>query len=321
MITAAVLVTYAVVMNSLGADRLRRALWPRRSPRLGTWAWQALSASILVAAVLAGLSMAVPSLPIDAPLASLLDACWLAIREHYSTPGGATVAALGVLTVLAIVGRLGFVLLVEGLTTSWRRRVQRRRLMMVGQPDAATGTLVVPHATPAVYCLAGRPGLVVCTSAAVATLDGHQLRVVLAHERAHLHRRHDMVLTAAAVLQAAFPFMSSFTMARVELARLVEMQADDAAAVGGDRRVLATALVSLAEGTVPAAALGAGGTAALERVRRLSTTADPLGRRWASLAAAAALTAVLLPLLLATGPAVVAAVLDYCPVGFPLSRL
>lgn len=316
MIAAAALVTYAMVMNVLGAGRLRRALWPQRSPWLGIWAWQALTASIVVAALLAGLTLAVPSPPIDVPPASWVDACWLAIRERYSTPGGAAVASLGVGLVLAIVGRLVFVLLVEGVATSLRRSEQRRRLLLVGRHDSEAGVLVVPHGTPAVYCLAGRPGLVVCTSAAVTALDAHQLRTVLAHERAHLQRRHDLVLTAATVLQAAFPCIPAFRVARAELARLVEMQADDAAVVGGGRRVLATALVRLAEGAVPAAALGAGGTTAFERVSRLSTAADPLGRTWASVAAVAAFAAVLMPVLVAAGPAVLAAVQDYCPVGF-----
>jgi Zn-dependent protease with chaperone function len=319
VIAPALLVTYAVVMGGLGARQLRRARWPQRSPRLGIWAWQALSASVLIAALLAGVTLAVPSLPVGARLASLVDACWLAIREQYSTPGGAVVASLGVLVVLAMVGRLGFVLIVEGVAASWRRRVQRRRLLLVAQRDPDTGALVVPHATPAVYCLAGRRGVVVCTSAAVAALDMHQFRAVLAHERAHLHRRHDLVLSAAAVLQAAFPFIPGYAVARAELGRLVEMQADDSAAVGDDRRVLATALVRLAEGAIPVVALGAGGTAAFERFRRLSGPADPLSRTWSSLAAAAAVTAVMLPLLIAVGPGVVAAVLHYCPLGFPPS--
>jgi Zn-dependent protease with chaperone function len=319
VIAPALLFTYAVIMSGLGAGQLRRARWPQRSPRLGILAWQALSISILIAALLTGVTLAVPSLPVSAPLVTLVDACWLAIREHYSTPGGAAVASLGALAVLAIVGRLGFVLLVEGVATSRQRRVQRRRLLLVGHRDSRTGTLVVPHATPAVYCLAGRHGLVVFTSAAVAALDIHQFRAVLAHERAHLHRRHDVVLTAATILQAAFPFISALTLARAELERLVEMQADDAAVAGADRRVLATALVRLAEGAIPVGALAAGGATAFERLRRLSGPADPLSWTWSSLATAAAFSAVMLPLLIAVGPGVMAAVLDYCPLGFPPS--
>jgi Zn-dependent protease with chaperone function len=320
MIAPALLLAYAVIMGSIGARQLQRARWPQRSPRLGMLAWQALSVSIVLAALLIGVTLAVPTLPISTRLASLLDACWLAIREQYSTPGGATVASVGVLLVVAVLGRLGFSLAVEVLSAFYRRREQRRRLMIGAPSDPSTGVLVVPHATSAVYCLPGRPGVVVCTSAAVAALDGRQLRAVLAHERAHLRSRHDIILAAAAGLQTAFPFVPAFTLARAELARLVEMQADDAAVAGDDRRVLASALVRLAEGAVPGVAMGAGGTTALARMRRLARPPNPLTRPWSAVAAGSALLAVLLPLLIAAGPALVAAVLDYCPLGFPLAR-
>jgi Zn-dependent protease with chaperone function len=320
MIASALLLAYAVIMGSIGARRLQRAQWPQRSPRLGMLAWQALSVSIVLAALLIGVTLAVPTLPISTRLATLLDACWLAIREQYSTPGGATVASVGVLLVVAVLGRLGFSLAVEVLSAFCRRREQRRRLMIVAPSDPSTGVLVVPHATSAVYCLPGRPGVVVCTSAAVAALDGRQLRAVLAHERAHLRSRHDMILTAAAGLQTGFPFVPAFTLARAELARLVEMQADDAAVASDDRRVLASALLRLAEGAVPAVAMGAGGRTALARMRRLARPPHPLTRPWSAVAAGSALMVVLLPLLIAAGPALVAALLDYCPLGFPLSR-
>jgi hypothetical protein len=300
MIAPALLLAYAVIMGSIGARQLQRARWPQRSPRLGMLAWQALSVSIVLAALLIGVTLAVPTLPISTRLASLLDACWLAIREQYSTPGGATVASVGVLLVVAVLGRLGFSLAVEVLSAFYRRREQRRRLMIGAPSDPSTGVLVVPHATSAVYCL--------------------QLRAVLAHERAHLRSRHDIILAAAAGLQTAFPFVPAFTLARAELARLVEMQADDAAVAGDDRRVLASALVRLAEGAVPGVAMGAGGTTALARMRRLARPPNPLTRPWSAVAAGSALLAVLLPLLIAAGPALVAAVLDYCPLGFPLAR-
>ncbi|HEX6758826.1 MAG TPA: M56 family metallopeptidase [Propionibacteriaceae bacterium] len=315
MIAPALLIAYVIIMGSIGARGLQSARWPQRSPWLGMLAWQALSASVLLAALLTGVTLAGPTLSISTRLASLLDACWEAIWEQYSTPGGATAASVGVLLVIAILGRLGFTLALEVLTTHCRRRTQRRRLMMVASRDPTMGVFVVPHPSSAVYCLPGRPGVVVCTSAAAAALDGPEMAAVLAHERAHLRSRHDMVLTAAAGLRAAFPFVPAFTLARAELGRLVEMQADDAAAAAGERRVLASALVRLAAGAVPAVAMGAGGTTALARVQRLARPANPLTRPGSVLAAAMALTAVLLPLLIAVGPALVAVVLDYCPPG------
>jgi Zn-dependent protease with chaperone function len=210
MIATALLLIYAVLAGSAAAYRLRRARWPLRSPRLGILAWQALSASVVLATFLAGATVAVPIVPISAKLADVVDACWLAIREQYSTPGGAAVASLGVLLMLAVAGRLGFVLAVEWVATSRRRRHQRRSLLLVARRHAVTGALVLPHPTSAVYCLPGRRGVIVCTSAAIATLSVHQLNAVLAHERAHLHARHHLVLTAAASLRTAFPVRSRF---------------------------------------------------------------------------------------------------------------
>lgn len=317
MIAPALLLTYAVLVGGGGARRLAQAQWPQRAPRLGIWAWQALTASLVLAALLAGAALAVPTLPVSTRLAGWLDACLLAVRQHYSTPGGAVAASAGAVMVVVVLGRFGSVLATECVTTSWRRMRQRRRLLVLAARDAATGVLVLPHATPAAYCLPGRRGIIVFTSAAVGALDAQQQEAVLAHERAHLRGRHDAVLTLAAVLRAAFPFVPAFTLAQTELQRLVEMRADDAAAAAGDRQILATALVTLAVGPVPTATIGAGGDTALARVHRLARPADPLGRPAAVAAAVAALTVLVLPLAIASGPAAVAAVLDYCPLGFP----
>lgn len=320
MIAPALLLAYAVIMGTVGARRLHQASWPHRSPPVGILAWQALSMSVVLATVLAGATLAVPTLPVGASLASLLDACLQAIQDHYATPGGAAVASLGALTVLVIGARLGYVLAHQILTTASRRTRLRRRLLMAAGPHHPSGALVVPHPRAAVYCLPGRRGLVVCTTAALDAVDLDQLGAVLAHERAHLRWRHDLVLLGATTLREAFPLLSVFRLAHTELLRLVEMQADDLATAGGDRLVLASALVGLAEGAEPTATLGAGGTTALTRVRRLLGPARPLGLPWSTLAAGAALAAVVLPLLIASAPAVVAAVVDYCPLGSPPTR-
>ena len=316
MIAPALLLMYAVVIGTVGAPRLARAEWPQRSPRLGIWAWQTLSLSIVLAVVLAGATLAVPTLTLSNRLADLLDACLLAIRDQYSTPGGAVVASVGGIVVVAVVGRLMFVLTRQIITTARRRDRQRRQLAVVAARDAATGALVLPHDTPTVYCLPGRGGVVVFTSAAVELLDARQQQAVLAHERAHLDGRHDAVLVIAAVLRAAFPFVLTFSLAQAQIQRLIEMRADDAAAGTSERQLLASALVALAEGAVPPTAIGAGGDTALTRVHRLTEPADPVPRPWALAGAAVAVVILMVPLGLAVGPGVLAALLDYCPPNF-----
>ncbi|MEV4174132.1 FAD-dependent oxidoreductase [Nonomuraea sp. NPDC049709] len=75
----------------------------------------------------------------------------------------------------------------------------------------------------------------------------------------------DLVLAAADALARAFPRVPLFEQARVEVARLVELPADDVAARRHQRIHIAAALVGLATGKVPAFALGAGGETALTR--------------------------------------------------------
>lgn len=113
------------------------------------------------------------------------------------------------------------------------------------------------------------------TRAALTTLNDAQLGAVLAHERAHLHGRHHLLLALTGALAKILPGSRLFTDG-AEIARLVEMCADDFAARrhGGDTVV--DALVALTIGTpkgaaAPAAALGAAGIGVADRVELIMT--------------------------------------------------
>ena len=84
------------------------------------------------------------------------------------------------------------------------------------------------------------------TTAALQALDPAQVDAVLAHERAHLACHHHRFLAIARIGQQVFPFIPLMRDAAGQVARLVEMHADDAATAGRDTRPLATALVVLA---------------------------------------------------------------------------
>jgi Zn-dependent protease with chaperone function len=114
----------------------------------------------------------------------------------------------------------------------------------------------------------------VITRAALTTLNDAQLGAVLAHEHAHLHGRHHLLLAVTGALAKILPGPRLFTDGAAEIARLVEMCADDVAARrhGGDTVV--DALVALTIGTpkgaaTPASALGAAGVGVADRVQRL----------------------------------------------------
>jgi beta-lactamase regulating signal transducer with metallopeptidase domain len=114
---------------------------------------------------------------------------------------------------------------------------------------------------------------------------------VLAHERAHLAGRHHLLLTFSRALQAAFPFSRFFDLAASQVGELVEVAADDAATRREHRLTLAAALLAVAAAGTPAGALGAGGTADAQRVRRLIDPPRRLNRiEWALTSATLATT-------------------------------
>ena len=61
-------------------------------------------------------------------------------------------------------------------------------------------------------------------------LDPAQVVAVLAHERAHLRERHDLVVLPFVAWGATAPFVQGMVRAQVAVAALIEMRADDVAA-------------------------------------------------------------------------------------------
>jgi hypothetical protein len=316
-VTAALLGGYAVLLGTVGGWLLRRSRWPERAPRLGLLAWQGLSGTIMLSTVLAGIVLVVPESRLSLDLADLVEACAMTLRQFYATPGGAALGVSGAALGLAVVARLGYCTAAELVVAGRRRRQQLEMLALVGRQDDALGSTVVEYGTAAAYCLAGRRRRIVVTTAALQALDPDQLRAVIAHEIAHLNGRHHLVTAGARALARAFPCVPTFRYAAAEVERLVEMLADDAATRRCDRWTVATALVALAEGSAPRAALAAGGPTALARVRRLVGPVAPLGvvRRAAIITIAAG--ALVTPVVLAATPAVAAARADYCLITLP----
>lgn len=305
----------ALVLALMGPALLRRSSWPERSPWIGIAAWQALSLSLVSTVLLAGVALAIPAVPWTPDLAELIRTCAMALRERYSTPGGAIVSATGTVAAVAVLGRVTYCLAV-GLTHSARtRHRQIAALRVVGRRHRHYDALVIDHPSAAAYCLPGRGRHIVLTSSTLAALDHDQISAVLAHERAHLRGRHHLILAVADALQRSFPGIALFREARGALGRLVEMLADDAAARHGTRLTVATALVRLAEHSMtPAAALGAGGASALSRVHRLVAPARPLRARQTFTAVLATGALLVMPLFLAMAPASAAGAMPPCPV-------
>jgi hypothetical protein len=321
MIVAAVLFAYAVLLCTLVPRLLRGARWAERAPRLGIVVWQAAGVSALVSAAMAGLALTVPTVRVSADLAQLLQACVMALTAQYASPGGAAAGAAGAVLALAVLGRTAWCAGGAVLRIRRERHAHREVLDLVGRIDPARGLVVLDHEEPAAYCLPGRHRRTVITTGALRTLDGDQLDAVLAHERAHQDERHDAVLTWAQALARAFPRVPLFRTAEAEIARLVEMRADDVAATRSGRLTTAAALLAVAGGRAPVAGLAAGGSTAACRVRRLIEPHRPLGRTRIAVGSLTAAAALAVPLLVVGGPAAAATQLNYCPDGTPTAQV
>lgn len=256
---AVLLFAHALLMVLCATPMLRRVTRAGIAPGLGTAVWLAVLACVLGSVVTAlALAMLV--------LVGVLEA-------SRPIPPAAFVATV-VLAVLVVVAGV-----------RWVRALRRMRARADEHADAlrllgrrfdcdrlATDVVVLEADRPAAYCVAGRRGIVVVTSAAMAALDPVTLRAVLAHEAAHLDGRHPLLLTVVRGLAAAFPGLPGMrwchTVAR-EVGRLLEMSADDAAARRHGVASVLSGLLTLS-GAVPSGALGASGQDVVARAERLA---------------------------------------------------
>ncbi|MBZ5733520.1 hypothetical protein K8Z61_03340 [Nocardioides sp. TRM66260-LWL] len=313
MTAALALLAFAALVRISALRVLPGAAWPRRAPRLGVVAWQAVTLAVPASVILAGLALAVPVLPVAAEdMSDVLGACAVLLREHYETPGGFVVGFFGLLGAVALSARWGFSVAGELRTVHRHRARQRDGFALVSRRDVLSGTWVVDDERPAVFCIPGHPARVVVTTGALSVLTPQQRVLALAHEKAHLTGRHHLALTLAAAARRAHPRSRLFAVAEAETAMLVEMHADDRAAVASDRPQLAAALVKLAAGPQPVGTMAINGGPAIQRVQRLLTTGPALTQhqRWSI--RLTALTLMLAPVLIAAAPALEAALLDYC---------
>jgi Zn-dependent protease with chaperone function len=310
---AAVLLGYAACVGTLGARVLGRAGWTARAPLLGIVTYLAAGWSVLAALGLAGLTLAVHATALGGGLSHLIGACVLRLRAMYATPGGAAIAGLGLILAGAVAARTALTAASHLRTTGRQALRHAQTARLVGHPEPALGAVLVEHPEPAAYCVSGRHPMVIVTTGALRALDAAQLDAVLAHERAHLAGRHHRLLAMARIAGQVLPFLPLMRDADAQVARLVELHADDAATRASDPRSLATALVVLATGASPEPALAAAATDAVQRIHRLFGPAEQLGRVHRQLLRATAAALALAPVLLALAPAAAALALGRVP--------
>lgn len=178
---------------------LVRWLSGRLHPAWSTWL-VTLSASVLAVGIVLALALLA--------LAGLLAVPRVARLGHWSASAvratdathlpvniaaGPILAVLAVATIGTIAGRI-------------RALVEARQFARLGGPGEGE-LVVVPDGRPVAHAVPGRPGRIVVSTTMLDLLDPAERRALLAHERAHLSRRHHLFVAAVEVASAANPLL------------------------------------------------------------------------------------------------------------------
>ena len=273
----AALLAVVAVGSVAAVPVLVRASWPRRSPAAAILLWQALGLAGGTAAVGTLLLVAEPG--DGGGVAGALQSLRTVMHD---TDVLLIVARLAAMTAgVALFTLLCWVLAAATVTVTYARRRQLALLALLAHGDPKVpGALVLDHPAAAAYCVPGLRSKIVVSAGALKLLGPAELAAVLAHERAHLRERHDLVLLPFTALRAAFPWSHTCTEAYREVAMLVEMLADDRALRARPARELVSALVrvgtagQVSVGTLAALAGSDGEVTA--RVHRLLQPRHPL---------------------------------------------
>lgn len=305
----------AVAVGSVRcASALLRASWPRRSPAAAILLWQALGLAGGLAAI--GALLAVGVAGQGTQQGGVLGGLTVLVRRiatgHLFDPRQRPpLIAIQVVTLasgLALLTMLCWVLVVAFAAAIGARRRQRALLALLAHGDPkAPGALVIDYPAAAAYCLPGIRSQIVVSAGTLDLLAPAELAAVLAHERAHLRARHDLVLIPFTSLRRAFPHSRVITLTYRSVALLVEMMADDRAlrVRGLVRRELATALLRFGTaGTecAPAGALAVAEGELTARVNRLLVPPPPLSRPVQAAVVLAAAVLAAAPILLLITP-------------------
>jgi Zn-dependent protease with chaperone function len=311
-VSTAVVILAAVATGCvLSASALAHAHWPRRSPAAGILLWQGLGLGWGLAAVGTLLGIGADGQGSGVAGGALSRLATMA-RDVSGQPAIGIMAGVRLLCLaagLALLAVLCWILVAASAVVLRARRRQRTLLNLLAHGDPKVpGALVVDHPAAAAYCLPGLRSAIVVSAGVLTLLDSDELAAVLAHERAHLRERHDLVLLPFTALLRAFRWASVARQAQCAVALLIEMHADDLALRHRPARELATALLRVGAaggGAVPSGALAAADspadgdvTARVIRILRPAPGLRPAARVAAGLATAAAVAipAVLLAL-------------------------
>ena len=284
------------------AAMLAAARWPRRSPAAAILLWQALGLGWGLATVgtLIGLGTAGQPSGVAGGVLAELD---LVAQGRVALSPLMAARLVCLIAGLVLLALLVWILLAASTAVLRARQRQRVLLSLLAHGDPKVpGALVVDYPTAAAYCLPGLRSAIVISAGTLDLLDSAELAAVLAHERAHLRERHDLVLLPFVALLNVFAWSPVAREAHQAVALLIEMHADDMARRHRPARELATALLRVGAaggGLAPSGALAAVQPAmdcdVAARVTRLLRPAPGLSVSALVLVALAATLAIMVP--------------------------
>jgi Zn-dependent protease with chaperone function len=263
------LAALALLLAGPVTDAFGHARWTARAPRAAVVLWQAIAIAAVLAAI--GSVLALPE-----------ELLRLTANQDRLQFGPDLIAAATVAAVMAGTIVLRLIISLGRLAVSTRRRRQRHRDLvdLISQADTTHRALdlrILDGEHPIAYCVPGRQARVVISTGTTALLSAEQVDAVVAHERAHLRSRHDLVIEAFTALHAAFPRWVRSRLALDSVRALLEMLADDHAARLHGRGVLAGAITAMT---------AADDGEAAARIRRLETPVASVAQPQRRLAAA-----------------------------------
>ncbi|OBA54055.1 hypothetical protein A5780_26260 [Nocardia sp. 852002-20019_SCH5090214] len=275
MSLAVCVLLYTGMVCAVAPRVLARLTERGNAPAVGVAVWLVVLASVLAGWVAAAVALTAQAVHVwSQPGRSALGDCFTAL--HSVAVGGhgrpaqvvALTAAAGLTAFVALLGARTARALTRARTTS---RDHAESALIIGRRVDGVDGVVIDAPQKAAYCVAGPTSTVVITSAALAALDKTHLDAVLAHERAHLSGKHHLLLATTRSLAKSLSRIRLFTVAEIQIARLLEMCADDTAAHHHGRDAVLGALLSLSSNAaVPANAMGASSVGVAARVARLA---------------------------------------------------
>jgi Zn-dependent protease with chaperone function len=288
-----------VLILGVGAGPLLgRSAWCHELPRVAALAWLGVLAGTIASALGMVAVVSTGRHGLGHRAAEWLANCW----HHHDGTGGPVSYMLNVALLGGALATVWVVVTRYRRTLAQRRRHREALELVVRVSGELDDVCILDHPLPVVYCVPSRVRPIVVSSGALDQLENSQLQAVLAHERAHLHHRHHLLLTTVDALAAALAWLPTFRDARRSLPLLLEMTADEVAARSWGRDAVAAALRKLTLGPSPAGGLAAGGSDASQLGRRLARLeTSPLANDSQGLTRATAMASVAVPLLISAG--------------------